>query len=410
MRSLTKWLALGASAAVAACASPNEVSQVHDALRAEAPSGTPFVRSLLQEYQGYVKQQTQTDVQWVDATHFARKTFRISQGEAVQPEELTQWSVPAPALPELTAARTRLMGYISGGATERVPAATAKTQVAFDCWLEQTSQAQVNAAKACKTAFLTHERMLKKASPSVVEGPFDVKRNFAVNFDTASSALSDKSIQVLKDVVASGGKMNAPLITLTGYTDAVGSPAANTQLAQSRVNSVAAKLTTMGVNPAAIALHAAGAVPGNGAMETNRRVDIAIGGPTWDNNWRYGGYAYGGGDHGWGLGHGGYGANGFAVFFDLGSSNLSADSAERLKQMVNAQKHLKPKSADVVGFTDRTGSAATNQRLARDRAESVAAEISKLGGVATNVFSRPGDSWGVHNDGRARRVEILFHY
>jgi hypothetical protein len=151
MKSLTKWLALGASAAVAACASPNEVSEVHSALRAEAPSGAPFVRSLLQEYQGYVKQQTQREVQWVDATHFARKTLRVAQGEAVQPDELTQWPVPGSAVPELTAARTRLIGYISGGAADRVPAATAKAQVAFDCWLEQTAQAQTNAANACNT-------------------------------------------------------------------------------------------------------------------------------------------------------------------------------------------------------------------------------------------------------------------
>jgi outer membrane protein OmpA-like peptidoglycan-associated protein len=247
--------------------------------------------------------------------------------------------------------------------------------------------------------------MLKKAAPSVADAAVDVKRTFAVNFDTASSTLSDQSIEVLKEVIASGSKLHAPFITLTGYTDAVGSPDVNLRLAQSRVDAVAAELTKMGVNPGAITLHAAGAVPGEGASEANRRVDIALGGPAWDSHWRYGGYAYGARDHGWG-----WGANNFALFFDIGSSNLSADGAARLKHIVDSHKHLKPKSVDVIGFTDSTGSAATNQRLARERAEVVAAEISQQSGIATNVFSRPGDGWGWRNDGRARRVEILFHY
>lgn len=409
MKRITRWVGLSAVAALAACATPADVSDVHTILGAKATTGTPFTQALFQEYQAYTKRQTQTDVEWVDASNTARKGLRAGAGQAVLPDELSSRPVPGPAIPELTAARSRLMGYLGGGAAERVPAAAAKAQVAFDCWLEQ--EAQTNWDKTCRNTFLAHEPMLKKAV-GVTEVALDGRRNFSVNFALGSAQLSAEAKQTLKEVATVQMQAHAPVVSVSGFTDTLGNADANMKLARQRSEAVAAELARLGVNPALISQAALGesklaiSTKDNVAEAKNRRVEITLAGPTWAHG-GYGGYAYGGRGHGWG---GYYGSNGFAIFFNPGSSRLSKADVEHLKQVVAAQKNMKPKSVRVIGFTDRTGSAATNARLAKERAAAVAAEINKLGGTATAVEGLPGDAWTMGYDGRARRVEILFEY
>lgn len=409
MKSITRWVGLGAVAALAACATPADVSDVQTILGSKATTGTPFTQALFQEYQAYTKQQVQTEVEWVDASETARKGLKAGNGEAVLPDELGMRVLPAGAVPELTAARARLMGYFQGGATQRVPAAAAKAQVAFDCWLEQAAEGF--ATSPCKATFLAHEPILKKAV-GVTEVAADVRRSFAVNFALGSAQLSPQALQTLKEAAAAQAQMYAPLVSVAGYTDTVGSPEANLRLSRQRADAVTAELARLGVNPAIIAENALGesklavATGDNKAEPKNRRVEITLAGPTWSHG-RYGGYAYGDRGHGWG---GYYGHNGFAVFFLPGSSRLGTADIERLKMVVAAQKNMKPKTVTVVGFTDQTGSAATNARLSRERAQAVAAEIAKLGGSTTSVEARPGETWGSSYDGQARRVEILFGY
>ena len=406
MKRITRWVGLGAVAALAACATPSDVSDVHSILGSRATSGSPFAQALFQEYQAYTRAQTQTEVEWVDASATARKGLRAGGGEAVLPDEIGSRNVPASALPELTAARARLMGYFNGGATQRVPAAAAKAQVAFDCWLEQ--EAEGIAKGPCRTTFLAHEPMLKKAA-GVTEVAADTRRNFTVNFALGSAQLSAEAQKTLKDVAAAQAQMRAPVVSVTGFTDTVGKVDANMRLSRQRADAVVAELSKLGVNPALISETALGESKlavntGDSVAEAkNRRVEITLAGAPWSHG-GYGGYAYGG------RGHGYYGGNGFAVFFAPGSAKLSVADIERLKQVVAAQKNAKPKSVRVIGFTDRTGSAATNARLSRERAQAVAAEIAKLGGSTTSVEALPGETWGMAHDGRARRVEILFDY
>jgi len=407
MMKITRWVGLAATAALAACATPSDVSDVQSILGSRASGGTPFTQSLFQEYQAYTRLQTQTEVEWVDASETARKGLRAGAGEAVLPDQLSQRNVPASAVPELTAARARLMGYFEGGATQRVPAAAAKAQVAFDCWLEQEAEGIANGP--CRTTFLAHEPMLKK-SVGVTEVAADLRRNFVVNFALGSSQLSAQAVQTLKEVAAAQAQMRAPVVSVAGFTDTLGSADANMRLARHRADAVTAELVKLGVNPAIIAENALGEASlavktgDNVAEAKNRRVEVTLAGAAWSHG-GYGGYAYGGHGRGWGGYHGGN-----AVFFAPGSSKLTAEAIERLKLVVADQKNLKPKAVRVIGFTDRTGSAATNARLSRERAQAVAAEIAKLGGSTTSVEARPGETWGMAHDGRARRVEILFDY
>jgi len=415
MKNIIRWAGIGATATLAACAVPADVNDVHKVLGSRAEGGTAFTRSLFQEYQAYTRSQVQTEVEWVDAAETARKALRVADGEAVGPDELTGRKVPATRIPELAAARGRLMSYLAGGAAERVPAATAKAQVAFDCWLEQEAEGRPNGT--CRTTFLTHEPMLKKPAPTAA-GLVEAQRRYVVTFGLGSAELGPQSRQTLSEAAATQAQLRTPLVSVAGFTDAVGSVEQNLRLARHRADAVTAELVRLGVPPGLIAEDALGEtnplVPtgDNAAEPRNRRVEVTLAGNAWGTG-GYGGYAYGDAGrgyygHGWGGVYGYHG--GYAVFFASGSSQLSSDAVERLKQVVSAEKSLHPKVVRVIGFTDRTGSVSTNVRLAHQRAEAVAAEIVRLGGTAPVVESRPGDSWGSSHDGQARRVEILFDY
>lgn len=421
MNRIIRLLGLGATAALAACsvpldlgmpnaALPSDVLDVKSIIGSRPTGGTAFTQALFQEYQAYTKSQITTEVEWVDASNTARKGLRAGAGEVVAPDELGSQKVPPTRIPELTAARSRLMGYFNGGATERVPAASAKAQVAFDCWLEQEAEGIANGP--CRTTFLAHEPMLKKTAP-VTAVAQEGRRQFTVNFALGSAQISAQSLQTLKDAAAARAQLGAPVVSVAGFTDTLGSADTNVRLARQRADAVAAELVKLGVNPGMIAEDALGesnlavATKDGVAESKNRRVEVSLAGAAWSHG-GYGGYAYGDrgrGGYGWGNGY-----NGFAIFFNSGSSRLSAQDVERLKQVVAAQKSMNAKSVRVIGFTDLTGSAATNARLARERAQVVAAEITKLGGAASAVNALPGETWGARNDGRARRVEILFDY
>ncbi|CUW38523.1 Putative Outer membrane protein and related peptidoglycan-associated lipo protein(Outer membrane protein, OmpA/MotB, C-terminal,172-279;Outer membrane protein, OmpA/MotB, C-terminal,316-381) [Magnetospirillum sp. XM-1] len=412
MKKITRWAGLGAAAALAACATPADVSDVYKVLASPTPAGTPFTQALFQEYKAYTLQQAVPEVEWRDASLTARKALRVAAGEVVQPDELTLRPIPGPRQPELGAARGRLVSYLASGATERVPAAAAKAQVAFDCWLEQ--EAEGNAAAPCRTTFLAHEPMLKKPAPTNAMAA-EVRRSFSVAFDSGSAKLSSQALQTVKEAAAAQAQFHAPMVSVTGHTDTVGTAEANMRLARHRADAVAGALAKEGVPPGMISEAALGegglavATPDNKGEAKNRRVEIALSGTPWSRGYGYGGYAYGdraGYGHGWGN----WGHNAYVVFFTPGSSRLGTHDIERLKAVVAAQKDLKPKSVRVIGFTDSTGSAATNTRLARERAQAVAAEIGRLGGSAAAVESAPGGGWGPGHDGRARRVEILFDF
>jgi len=414
MKKVVQLAGICAAATVAACALPDDVRDVQSVLRSRAAGGTPFTQSLFQEYQAYTRSQVESEVEWVDAAETARKAQRVAAGERVLPDELSGRSVPAARVPELAAARARLIGYLANGAAERVPAATAKAQVAFDCWLEQESEGRPNSS--CRTTFLTHEPILKTTSPlaAVVA---EVQRRFVVLFNLGSTELTGPARDTLREAATAEARLHAPLVSVAGYTDTVGASEQNLLLARQRADVVSAELVRLGVPPGLISEDALGeshlAVPTglNVAEARNRRVEVTLAGNHWGNSFGYGGYAYGGGGYGsWGHGWGGFGYQGYTVFFASGSSRLSADSVERLKQVVSAQKSLNAKAVRVIGFTDRTGSAAANARLASQRAQAVATEIGKLGGSVSAVESRPGETWGALQDGQARRVEILFDY
>jgi outer membrane protein OmpA-like peptidoglycan-associated protein len=61
----------------------------------------------------------------------------------------------------------------------------------------------------------------------------------------------------------------------------------------------------------------------------------------------------------------------FILIFETGTTNLTAESMRRIADIKAAIAARRSTSVSVVGHTDRVGSAATNARLAQERAERV---------------------------------------
>jgi outer membrane protein OmpA-like peptidoglycan-associated protein len=103
------------------------------------------------------------------------------------------------------------------------------------------------------------------------------------------------------------------------------------------------------------------------------------------------------------------------VKFAAGSSQLSAEEQEQLRQVAQAAVGLKGYIVEVVGFTDSTGGATMNDKLSEDRAKAVVRYLIQEGNVPVRHIVAPGAMGEFRpagsnetTEGRAgnRRVEV----
>ena len=108
-------------------------------------------------------------------------------------------------------------------------------------------------------------------------------------------------------------------------------------------------------------------------------------------------------------------ASSFIVFFDFNRDDLTARAREIVAQAAAAARSQQVTRIEVAGHTDTVGSAQYNQGLSQRRANSVAAELVRLGvprqaiQTAGYGFSRPLVPTGPNvREPQNRRVEIVF--
>ena len=82
-----------------------------------------------------------------------------------------------------------------------------------------------------------------------------------------------------------------------------------------------------------------------------------------------------------------------SIYFDVGKDDLDAGSEAELKAYVAELLETGPRSLQVVGFTDTTGSADVNKRLSEARAKNVA-DALVAGGVPADVIESSASGEG----------------
>src|SRR5262249_20599044 len=76
--------------------------------------------------------------------------------------------------------------------------------------------------------------------------------------------------------------------------------------------------------------------------------------------------------------------------FAVGSSKISSQDQEQLKQLAQTATSLKGYIVEVTGYADSTGSAAINTKLSEDRAKAVITWLMQQGGVPIRHIVAPG--------------------
>jgi uncharacterized protein YidB (DUF937 family) len=95
------------------------------------------------------------------------------------------------------------------------------------------------------------------------------------------------------------------------------------------------------------------------------------------------------------------------IYFGTDSKTLGAEDSARIQRAADYLKSNPGAAVDITGFADQTGSAAANEELAKERAQTVRGALVAAGvPEARASLAPPSSVTGGANDREARRVEI----
>jgi OOP family OmpA-OmpF porin len=266
-KSLALSVALVTVAACSAFEGNNEVEKLNEA----SASGSPFTQQLTSEYRAFSNYELNSERDYADALHFARKGLEAAAGTVVMPEPVNDWDLTASDIAELSEAYGRLTSAFDRGAREILPGKSAIAQARYDCWIEEQEevakggQSDVN----CKADFLALMSEIEAALPAAVapapeafpepvsmidaNEPLNVQEAmYLVFFDFDSTRVGDGGLNVLDTVVQEVQSRNIQTVRVVGHTDTSGSDAYNQRLAMQRANKVKSELMSRGVPASAI--------------------------------------------------------------------------------------------------------------------------------------------------------------
>lgn len=248
-----------------------------------SPSGDAFSGALYKEYLMLAESEyAQGD--YYDSDVYSQRAIASAGGKPPAPEALDARPIPTAAQADLSAARGKLMAALDGGARTAKPAAAARAQAAFDCWMEQQHENfQPADIKACRDKFNAAMAELGTPAPKAETKPQVTFANFTVYFDFDKSTLTAETQSTLIDAANAADGMSASSVTVSGYADRSGSEPYNMKLSQRRAEAVAKELTKLiGAKAPKMTLQAFGetqnkVVTPDGVKEArNRRVQIEI--------------------------------------------------------------------------------------------------------------------------------------
>lgn len=233
------------------------------------PQGTLFQVSL---YQGYLEKSRQeyAEADFTDSDRFAERAIVAGSGNNVGPEGLNARNIPSSARAELSDARSRLTALMGQGAINFIPALMARTQVAFDCWMqEQEENFQPADIAACRGEFYgalisAEEYMARKrapapamaqaapapaAAPAAAPTPPAAPKpaSFTVYFETNSDRLTPANAATVRRAANQAKARGATEIVVVGHTDRAGDIRSNNVLSERRAATVKRALVSEGI-------------------------------------------------------------------------------------------------------------------------------------------------------------------
>jgi OOP family OmpA-OmpF porin len=301
MKLINKVFALAAVLVLAGCGAQS--AKTVETLNKAQAVGSPFTKSLTDQYRTFANAAQHDSIQYGDSLHFARKGLASASGVVVMPETLDDWDLGDKNLVEMTQARNDLVDALEGGGRELAPDKAASTQVAFDCWAQQQEKNWTQNVP-CKAKFYDALKSLQgvvgaKPAPApavaeefpapVTEAPAKGQEApvqqamFIVFFDWNKHNLSSGANDVL-DAVAQELKSRKDMkgIVIVGHTDTSGPNKYNKALSLKRGNAVRDGLVARGVDAKVLRVDGRGEddllvkTPDNVREPANRRAQITL--------------------------------------------------------------------------------------------------------------------------------------
>ena len=265
----------------------------------DVAGGAPqtFEQCLASDYQALSQaEHAQGDAR--DAATYAARAAAASAGQATAPDEILLRSafLKERYVGELSSARVRLVDALAKTARSDAPAAAARAQSSFDCWLEQaTEDLQAADIEACKQSFMTAMNTVEASPPPVAEvealsppppptpvtAP-PVDNSYRVYFPFDRAVLDAAAMAVLEQVKADISSGAPRRLNVRGHASTIGAADHNMRLSQRRAEAVKAALEGMQINVESITTEARGEedlpVPtADGVREPrNRQVFVTI--------------------------------------------------------------------------------------------------------------------------------------
>jgi outer membrane protein OmpA-like peptidoglycan-associated protein len=232
--------------------------------------GLPFADHLAKEYELFAKRESRVYNDNTDAAHFAVKGLQAATGLNVLPEDPRKWDLTEADFKFFHDARKRLTFALDKSGRRIAPALAARTQVFFDCAVEESEEGfqKDNIAK-CKAGFINSLRDLEKAV-------HEQSPTFSVHFALNSSKLDKKAHETLAKVAKVAKNINLHAVIVTGHTDGVGGRKHNLVLSHNRAIAVRDALAKMGLNVKRLESVGGGELDGAEVDPSNRRVDVHI--------------------------------------------------------------------------------------------------------------------------------------
>lgn len=235
--------------------------------------GPEFTRTLAKEYEQLGDTEENVMFDEDSALFYFNKALRSKQGNVIEPTHPEYWGIEQDKLPELLAARQRLLRAMEFGARDVAPKMTAYTQAHYDCWVEQQAEGwQKDDIATCRSEYYIG---MADVEFELMGGAEKVLPHSMVFFDLNSAHLTKDMMETIEQAAAnekaSGYKGH---ILLVGRTDLVGDLKHNKNLSRNRAMAVKKELIRRGVPPHLINIKAAGETPGPKVDTHNRRVDI----------------------------------------------------------------------------------------------------------------------------------------
>ena len=288
---------VGVSAAFLTACAAGKVESLNSAKL----SGKEYRDKLAINYAQFARYEHDEMYDGASAGYFADKGMKALKGESIEPEQPGKWKISnADMRADLESSRARLMSALAKGAAAKLPAASARALVSYDCWVEQADEGwQYSDIQGCRSGFKhamaeIDADMMKpvaavvKKEETVTAAPTPKKAaaapdQYLLFFDWDSAVLDSQARQIVRTAAENARRADVKSIILIGHADKSGPTAYNQRLSIRRANSVADELGRMGFPADSVLTSGRGEteplVPtADGVREPqNRRVNILFG-------------------------------------------------------------------------------------------------------------------------------------